>query len=342
MAYENGTWTDVVDLLNKLSTFAQAIGWTIDRNAIPISNGAWLQLHHAEAGYHNIVCDTNVGDVNTASKPGPWIYCFGSTGSSATDLFNAQPGSSWRGSNNTATNGANIAAGTNAVRGAGIAYHFFGTTKYLHIVVEITSGEYAHFGVGILDKSGSFSGGEYGYGTIWEYLFSNVNADSSHAHDNQHSGPFDGRISSITPQSSSGYVRIDVDGYTNEWCRCSSSVTATSSVCAGPTMATSEYSYYRNPMIDQWNWTPNSINGIAPLIPSLIMVQIRNTKCYAAGTLHDFRFVNMTNIVPGQVVTIGSDRWHCFPYKAKGAVVDLATPGLLNSWRYGVALREIP
>lgn len=46
-----------------------------------------------------------------------------------------------------------------------ISYDFFGTTDYLHVVVQYTTERFRHFGLGTLIKEGDYVGGQYCYGT---------------------------------------------------------------------------------------------------------------------------------------------------------------------------------
>ncbi|MGI9277957.1 MAG: hypothetical protein ACR2PT_24310, partial [Endozoicomonas sp.] len=348
MAYETGPANGVDDLLDKLRLFAIGLGWTVDRfdttsvgtGTGTSNNGKWLQLHHADAGYHNRVSDNRIDDVATNSYPKPYIHTFGATGvNTGSANYRDQPGASWQVSNKQTTS-ASFASTTNGLRGPFKAYHFFGTSFYLHVVIEIVAGEYAHLGVGRLDKCGDYQGGEYGYGTSWYYYLNSTSAWSANAHDSDHGQPFDAYSSQTSIYRSVGYLRLGHGDFNNEWARPYSGSNSTFSTISGPGRETSPHSYRRNPYATLWNCTPNITNGVSPFIPSLIMFQQRDKNCFTAGEVRDYRFVNMTNLVPGQVITLGSDQWLCFPIKAKGSKV-IEAKGQVNSWRYGIAYRKV-
>ncbi|MGI9277486.1 MAG: hypothetical protein ACR2PT_21890, partial [Endozoicomonas sp.] len=112
MAYETGTANGVEDLLDKLRLFAIGLGWTVDRfdttsvgtGTGNSNNGKWLQLHHGDAGYHNLVSDNRVDDVTTTAYPRPYIHTFGATGVNTDSAeYREQLGSSWTVSNKQTT-----------------------------------------------------------------------------------------------------------------------------------------------------------------------------------------------------------------------------------------------
>ena len=89
MAYETGVATDVIDLLAKIRSLADDLGWTIDRH-----DPAELALHHADAGYFTLRATPEEDDIQTNWDPGPSISIWGHTGFDAGAAHNAQPGSS--------------------------------------------------------------------------------------------------------------------------------------------------------------------------------------------------------------------------------------------------------
>lgn len=351
MAYQTGVSTGTHDLLDKLRLFAAGIGWTIDRFATGVTvgyddNGTWLQLHHADAGYHNIAADNLINDINTFPRPSPYIYCFGATGVDLeSTLFKDQPGSSWTIGNYQETgniNGVGGACGTNGLRGPFTAYHFFGTTDYLHVCIEIVAGEYAHFGVGKMEKNGVYTGGEYGFGTPWYYYLNTTSNYANSANHFRNAWFFDATYSHSQPISCSGYMRMDHPDYPGvpQWGRASSSQSAASNSVSAASKLTSSYGEYRNPFSQMWMLTPNTINGISPMFPIAPIFQLRNTYCFMPGQLKDVRFVNIINLDPGTTVTLGTDAWLVFPIKAKGTQ-ETGPKGTVNSWRYGVAYRKV-
>lgn len=354
MGFQAGTATNVNDLLDQLRIFAVAQGWTIDRFIQTDSGGAnngaddmWLQLHSLQGGFHNLISTVENDDVNTSIYPKPWIRGFGATGVNLlSNLFSAQPGSSW--SSNGDTNDSVSALGaqeatftTDALKGPFTGYNFFGNSQYLHCVVEITPGEYAHFGVGTTDKKGTWDGGEYGFGVSWKYTLSEIAADSSNAYDIDHHYfmGYRGTGSSNGRNGCSGYNKIDLNSRTDDWARMET-ITPTSSrsiVTSNASPINNDRGLYQI----QRNCPPNRINGVAPLDPFILTVAVRDEGTYICQQVPDMRFVNIETLTPGQSIFYGSDEFIVFPYKKKGAVVDLQQQGELNSWNMGVAYRKV-
>lgn len=150
MAYQTGTANNLSDLLSKLATFAQTLGWVVDKLITGTQPG--LFVHNAH-GYWSTGVGTSLYDT---------LYISGNTGFDTSVAWNAQPGTSmtyhgpW---------GTYYGVGTTNLTGPFTSYDFFGTPDYLHVVVQISPGRFRHFGIGILDKEGDYTGGHYAYGT---------------------------------------------------------------------------------------------------------------------------------------------------------------------------------
>ncbi len=322
MAYETGVATGVVDLLAKIRGLADDIGWTIDRD-----DPEELALHHADAGYFTLLATPEEDDIQTNYDPGPYISIWGQTGFDAGAAHNAQPGSS-----------GSMYGRTNALRGPFAAYHLFGTTQYIHCVVEIVPGEFAHFHFGLLDRSGDYVGGEYVTGTSWAYYLTSSNYHYD-AWANRHTVPFDGMgYYSAGNFNGQGAVRLDADGYTAEWGRFSYDNGAAQSTAWGPARLGNNQD--RSPYTFYWLSTPNTVNALSPLAPLLVAFLLRNTKTFLAGAPADLRIVNMRNLTPGETITIGADQWLCFPIKKRG-LERMGPEHEVNSGVFGFAYRKV-
>lgn len=322
MAYETGVSAGVTALLGTIRVFAAGIGWTIDRN-----DTNEVALHHANAGYFTLVATPAVDDIYTTADPGPYISVWGQTGYDSSAAYNTQPGSS----------GGRYGR-TNALRGPFTAYHLFGTTQYIHCVIEIVPGEFAHFHFGCMDKTGAYTGGEYATGTSWWYYLTNSTSRNNDALDAYHTVPFDGAgYYSAGNGNGQGAVRLDTDGYTAEWAPFTYQLGAGWSCVWGP--ARLRDNQWRSPWSFFWPSTPNTVNAISPLAPILLMFLLRVTKTFLAGVPADIRIVNMRNLTPGETITIGSDEWVCFPIKKRG--LSQRGEGGVNSWYFGFAYRKV-
>jgi hypothetical protein len=181
--YQTGIASDPADLMNKLTTFAGANGWTVSA----ATTGAVYRK--------DIV---NVGFTTDSDE----IFLRGSVGYSGAAAWNAQP-------NNSGQNVV-IDCGT----GPFTAYHFFvgdeDGSDYIHAVIEVSAGHYRHFSFGEMIKHGSYTGGTYVDGTNWQNDTVNQhNPDSA-----QHQVICDANTSGGT-----GHVYVDFDGKTNNWQR---------------------------------------------------------------------------------------------------------------------------
>lgn len=342
MGYHTGVANGPADLLAKLRVFAANLGWDILRfdSGVEIAGakaGVWLQVYHPDAGHHSIIADTRIDDIGAQANPNPRVYIFSSQGAKLdSTAFSEQPGSGWKTASTSVNGNGNFVATTNGLRGPYSAYHFFGSTQYLHVAVEITPGEYAHFGLGRLQKNGEFDGGEYGLGTTWVYALDANNNQGANPHSNTNSWLLECANIPRSTQQSCGYIHVNLPNYPNEFARTGASQNAGYSICNTPNKSASSYNQKTNPFLQLWEWTPNTVNGISPFIPAAVMMNLRKEFCYQVGQLPDLRYVNMRNIAPGAEVQFGNDRWLCFPIKTKGDILS-GRNHTLNSWRYGVA-----
>lgn len=318
MAYETGVATGVIDLLAKIRGLADDVGWTIDRD-----DPEELALHHADAGYFTLLATPEEGDIQTDSNPAPYISIWGQTGFDAGAAHDAQPGSS-----------AGNYGRTNALRGPFTAYHLFVTTQYIHCAIEIVPGEFAHFHLGLLNKTGGYTGGEYVTGTSWFYALVNDNYNYD-ALSNRHNAPFDGMGYYADGQ---GALRLDTDGYAAEWGKFTYNNSGAPSIAWGPARLGNNQD--RSPYTFYWLSTPNTVNAVSPLAPVLVAFLLRNTKTFLAGAPADLRIVNMRNLTPGETITIGADEWLCFPIKKRG-LERLGPDHEVNSGIFGFAYRKV-
>jgi hypothetical protein len=211
MAYQNGTATSPVDLLQKLVAFAQDAGWTV--NASEAVNAHWKA--HLSSGAVNANLFANIGITAGYS---PWgynpvtpawtaaagcIHLYCSDGYDGGVAWNAQPGRPLSGTY-TAGSLAPLAASDT------MSYWFFGTERYIHANVQLSGGANANFGFGTLEKVGAYTGGAYFFGNAAPRCYGTfANAVTAKAQ-----CPFFNGIVNYQPTS---YVRVDFDGNTGLW-----------------------------------------------------------------------------------------------------------------------------
>ena len=161
MAYSIGTATNIGDLFTKLSSFAQAQGWTEDYAA---SDRLFLHKSTVYVAYRwdsgaplNVGIYHALGFTSSGTAPGSHTDDSGQGAVSGTD--------------------ATIAAARSVLLvNSSMAYWFMAGTTYLHVVVRLATNDYRHFGCGILNpKIGdAWTGGEYCYGWRWNAASSDV------------------------------------------------------------------------------------------------------------------------------------------------------------------------
>lgn len=160
MAYQTGTAKTFNALLNKLADFAKTLNWVIDK-----AEEDALYLHNTE-GFWTLYLSSNNKNL---------LICV-NTGFDQNKKPYEQPGASRLNAYreiNTAT--------TQLIKGDYVSYDFFGTDRYLHVVVQIEAEKFRHFGFGMLNKEGDYVGGQYTFGTyITEYYRHYQNSDHAY------------------------------------------------------------------------------------------------------------------------------------------------------------------
>lgn len=310
MAYVTGSTTNPTNLLDAVRTTLLSLGWTVnywgadaysgssDANRGNATMNQWLSLLSPDGAYFNLISDLGRGSV----------WAGGATGYSGSSNHNSIPGkSTW--------------AETNGLGGPYTAYYIFATTTYCHVVVERSTNQFAHFQIGRLEKAGTYTGGEYVHQTLWDY---GNTSRQNNPDDNNSCLPFDSF-------GQSGYlgaaVRMDIDGASNNWINYYG---ADPAHCAG-TMRKQSLGRHL------WERTPNTMNGMTPLIPSIIVGPRPAGGNAILGTVPDVRGVNMTLLAPKQLITLGSDDWMVFPVIRKGTgTIYEAVSGI-----YGIAYRKV-
>ncbi|NYZ69104.1 hypothetical protein H0A36_24085 [Endozoicomonas sp. SM1973] len=325
--YQTGLANNVNDFLDKLRIYAESIGWTIHKHLVAnidggANNGVWLQLSHPSVGYFSFYSD-NRTESESEHYPKPSIFISGETGVSEGGIWE-QPGST-----------AEDSSETNGLYGP-FTYFLFGSTNYIHCVIEIRSGLFSHLGIGMLEKSG-YHGGQYVFGTRY---FVNIDDTGSASARNwkytNHTLPFD----AIESSKASTLIRMN-----NNWLKIGTyNSYAPNGSGWGPIRACEEsYSDTRQRQKNPYGWlfdaSPNELNSITPLFPLLTYAKDVQERGYLLGNPPEMRWCNMKNIVPGDSMFIGEDEWVIFPIKAK-VLEGNAPKGQYSSYLYGLAYKK--
>lgn len=333
MAFQTGTSTSIENLLQQLSTFLQANGWTEDYavtgdpGTIAFSkNQSFVSFQYSEtadsvgtmACYQARANDT----VDTAD---PWL----STGDSGAGVANNIL--------SQLDNGLCV----NNFAGPHTAYFFFennANPSYCHVVVEVDAGRYRHFGFGELDKVGDWTGGEYIYGqTILAgsqsddpaSVFNGYGADSSRSQ-----GSF--QIVGAT---------MRIEGHVGEpdpatvWGFWHNATTHGGDRAGNPRWNIGGGHRFPPEFAAQHFIRASEANAFKPMSPISNYAENRSgapDQRYLLGYFADQRLVNIGNLDPGQIITIAGDQWYFFPWVRKRNLQDNTE----ESRNYGIAYRR--
>ena len=326
MSYQTGTALDLDDLLQKLSTFAQANGWTENQFDAGSGNGADVDLFLSKGTnfivFHaRLTGGNNVYHGVSQAIDHPDMYMYGATGYDGGSAFNLQPGTSLR-------------ATTNWLLPSMTAYHFFTDPAkvYLHVVVETTANEFRHFANGQVAKVGNYDGGDYVMGTQWSQTTADIDVPS----DSQHFPAWMHQGNGSTTQNR---FRYNIDG--NQWRHYyfntvfqSIAGSQGSSSIAVWNQAILNHSYSRSA-------SPNAFNQAIILWRMYGGWNYRSsTFLVPTGCIEDVRFVNIRNVAPSTTYNLGGDDWIIFPLCEKKD--PNLRDNLPNSGDYGFAYKVVP
>lgn len=326
MAYETGTSSNVNDLLDKFRLFAVAQGWTVNRWAT-VGSGRELRIQKGAAFYNFRSWSNETMLVNGTSTAGKFgITMNGSDGFSSGAGVHLQPGYPVR---NSATGGNQCVTMFPLVTTTGPfpTYHFFAPdNKTLYAEVEVTTGVFQRWGCGSLDlfNPAAPGGGRFIYSTTSQHVTAgsglpdwlNMDADNT---DQTELVPFRAAdfssINSTTGtsgRSAASMVRVQFGSFDN-WAGSGRSV----STADGLNMACQGGGVHDKILRE---FSPNPLNGIGVLLPNIVSLNAAGEFLVPIGVMPGLRYMDMTNYLPGDEFTIGSDTWKVFPWYSKGGI----------------------
>lgn len=307
MAYEaGGAVTGPAQMVDTIKTRLQTDGWTINFHDNTTTPGVSILIVQktidSVARYYSLY----------GTDSGGYIDLYMATGYVPGDAYNAQP-------QTTAYCRMGSLDDASSFKG----YYFFTGDNYSHWVVETLSNRFCHGGIGVVEKCGTYTGGEYVYGTGYNHNSSYIDNPTS----NYHTYPLDSYANDRTGGNS--IIRCAIDGFVPGWATMSNN-SAYSLRARGQTRNGALYDTARSR-------TPNIFNGQSVLFPQDIFVRRISGLWAPCGTVSDMRVCNMTDINAAQQITLGSDDWILFPIIQKYVGVDLPSSGI-----YGLAYRKNP
>lgn len=293
MAYQTGAASSPADLLAKLRSFAEEVGWTTTA-----ANASVWAFRSAQGGDFTI-------RISSTTPQDAWEL-HGSTGNIVGVLDpKQQPGDS-------VSQGLRGNVAAYFVPGSGgpyTRYHFFGTLQYLHVALEIQSGVFGHAFVGTLDKKGmNYSGGQYLQGSYFRYphgtIFQTVNSPYGNWTTFGPTAPWSSR-------QTLGAVRVGgFAGFPDPYW-----MNNTLGIGKGPysnyhpdqaLTASCKSNYLRKPLI-----VPNRV--LVPQLPVTL-----DSRLIPLGDVPDFGITDISRNAPGDVLLFGQDEWMVFPAYRRG------------------------
>jgi hypothetical protein len=321
VAFETGTATSVNDFFQKLSTFAQANGWTEDHSDYVTNrrlsihrNNTFVQFNWDPAASANVGIYQSTAFTGAGTAPG----------------------------NHTGDSGQGVVSNTNATIATGrfvalvnttMTYWFFEDDFYLHCVAETSAGVAVHFGMGLLDKFGdNWTGGDYAYGhkngASGSASNSAIQADASYLLD-------------ALCTSNAFMASLKMTGIPSQAVGTWGIVGAVTSpgTDRGGTARSKVYGGYRGNGLARSIGRIGSSNaqGLVAMYPIGVLAQTSTSDLYFLGTLPDVRGINIQSFALGDTIVIGGDDWLVFPSRVKGEFNSTST-----SKYQGIAYKKVP
>jgi hypothetical protein len=282
MAYQTGTANNATDLKDIIETFAQASGWTLSSDIL--SKGqCHVRLTAINTDQGIKLEGANSADFLTGVCPN-WAQVY---------IASAQ----WP-----------------------IFYHLFahGSPDTFACVLNHNVNEFRYLAFGDITKFGSWTGGNWFSATMGQNSLTIPSMQIRSDIDNvtpMLTGQTTGSVSFA--ESSSGailvysnyggvgtggsFIYAEIDGA--GWARPRSSDTVRISVSEGA-----------GRLIDRM---PNAWNSQAALLPYLLTANRPSNKVSVIGEIGHLRHLRIDNYNPGDIITLGPDRWKVFPWIQK-------------------------
>lgn len=325
MAYQTGSASDQTDLMSKLSTFAQANGFTQD-----YYNGTnrHLSLSRAADNVYVSFCWDAVSH----------IQMYQALGYSAT--HNEAPWNQANDSGNGTDQPDTYPDRERQVSAIGNGtfptYHFFAYTNpyAIHIVLEFSAGLFRHFGFGKINKTGIWTGGAWCAGHLWNPGNSFSYYDIPYG--SPHSVLTDGLLipggSYYGTYSINSGGTIHCEGLPNQvaagkWGHCV--YPSTTDVNVGNDRASNPRiriagGFRGGVALAQFGqFLPDLANGYVPIIPIEIFYYdsvLGEDGIYYLGRMPNVGHIHLEGIDASEEITIGADTWIAFPMVRKSNI----------------------
>lgn len=316
MAETTGSATGLEDFFSKFLTWvALQTGWTVNESISTVDSGRQCAISKG-----NLFVQFRW---NTATPNSVAVYQ--STAYAAATRAGLQAGDSGNGFNtNNGTTEGNITGercieemGNNAYP----SYYFYSNAAgdYLHVVVEVGTDQFRHFGCGNLKKFADWNtagGGQYAYGHVGVTQSSGVSSTTSFL--------LDGAATSTTGtpvNDRSATMRMNGwPGQTTQvWANVWGNRTVTElNDSAGNPRLTVIGGGRGGPNARAFGWLgPGISTGLAPVSTIPLWYIDRSGAApqpvYLIGFMPDVRYVHLRNLAPKDTFVLGAETWRVFP-----------------------------
>lgn len=340
MAFQQGSATDLDDLFNDLATFLTgALGWTLNgtvgSTGFGFSKGnIFVQFRYdgssPPAEGRTLAIYQSLG--YDSSAPG------GNPDDSGSGHFQA----SGTPADSTLDNSRHI---SNVGDGPFPNYWFFADTSpdYVHIVLEVRTDEFRHFGFGLLDKFGdNWTGGEYVYGH--KQSSSNPTSPVDYVLIDALANLATGVNANADDVATVHVESLPGQDPTSKWGISWSNLVASPGTdrAGNPRVLTiggARGGFIAGP---QGGFGGSAATGLIPLVPMGVFYVEPQTGLRAMflGWMKDVRLANMRDIQPRDEINIGGDDWIFFPTSIR--TLQTVSPPLRSSFVAGIAYKKIP
>jgi hypothetical protein len=294
MAFQTGTASSFINLLDALRLFATANGWT-QNQWTAVGADQWLSLQKGGI-YANFLAEADNTDL--------WIM--GALGYSGSAAWNAQPA--------TMSQQPRMSTSLQGAIAWPVMYWFFqhSSPNSIEVVIRYQPTKYQWLMFGDITKYGTWIGGEYYAGA-----YSGRNSPTLVAFDTQQgnaqapvlfhtSGPAGG--SQQRYRGSNLHAEIDSNVWWSD---------AWNDVTSGNYVAASQHCW---PLV---NRSLSAFNGLMTLTPLELYAQRPDSHYSPLGRVEHVRYANVLNHNAADIIDIGGQKWMLFPWLEKGGSTDL-------------------
>jgi len=314
MAYQSGTVSSADNLLGTLAAFAVTNGWTQNMYQAD-GDGYRLHLNNGDC-FANLRSSLLVGPDGDETDPGVWVRA--STGYNGTSAWDAQPGDSgafaYVGKTYTAL-GRN---GTTLGLSWPMNYHAFSLTlpDVIVFVIEFQPGMFQWIMLGEVIKYGTWTGGGFSSASC-AYAWANLGFSGKHntfsiggASITRSYAPFyeqaGGYYNESGNYNTNSMLHAEVDGQI--WLKSGTYING-----GVPDTKIVHANTYSSPLNSR---SPNVFNALGVMTPFWLFTQ-NSSDWTILGVLEHVRQLPIDNFSPGDIFTLGSNKWMVFPYFTK-------------------------